>query len=182
MRFTILGAGAALAATLAFSACSGGSGSTMPSASGMTQTSLKQLQRGDRLTILGVRPDAKCPSRKLSSCFTIAQGGSLTVFWCYGTPSAPCGDTSDYAWSGLVCKPSAIPNCTANPVSTRLISSVAWTGPFPCTPSTCGTGTYELDTITAGSRLRGKGQYWLAQEIDLDGSPSTYIGLNSVSQ
>jgi hypothetical protein len=58
--------------------------------------------------------------------------------------------------------------------------SAAWTGPFDCTSSTCGSsGTYELDTITNGKKLAEVKGYKYSQELCIDSScGSYYLGLN----
>jgi hypothetical protein len=61
--------------------------------------------------------------------------------------------------------------------------TAAWTGPFVCVPSVCGSGvsgTYEVDAITPGEGLKKTKRYVYKQDIQYcasSGCEDATIGL-----
>jgi hypothetical protein len=136
-------------AALLLSACSGGG--TTPSTPGLNGVS-GAMHSGQQkhLTIVNVHPNGKKPpvcntSEFPAGCFSFSQSGGLDITWCYGPPSSPCEDTSEISdWNGNV-----LSEKTGKTVKGI---KVTWSGPFPCTASTCGTGSYELDSMVSGRK------------------------------
>ena len=165
---------ALLSAIFALAACSSSGMNATPSASGMAPVTGAQHIQASRLTILGIHPDG-CSKKKFIACFTASlSGGGATIDWCYGPPSSPCADTNTVTWSGNVCMTRTPSPCAA---IRKMIGT--WTGPFACAPSTCGTGSYEVDTITFGKKQPAitNGKYKYKQDIILSGSLGGDIGL-----
>ena len=168
---------ASLAAVVALTACAG-SGSAVPTAPNqIPQAGFREFgQQLHAMTAPGsVRPALTCP-KKYINCFTVSRTNGIIIDWCDGTSSNPCGDTSNYTWSGAVCHASVTTCAPIKPLA------ATWTGPFPCTASVtiCGStkGTYEVDTIKPGKHPPGvtKG-YGFKQQILLSGASAGYIGL-----
>ncbi len=97
------------------------------------------------LTIVNIHPN-KAPVCNTSEfpggCFSFSQSEGLQIDWCYGPASSPCEDTSEITgWSGGV----------ANVRTGRQVKpiKVTWSGPYYCTASGCGTGTFEEDTMVS---------------------------------
>ena len=91
------------------------------------------------------------------------------------TDSDPCGDTDTITWSGGIQLTK-----TGHGVGKSKMSA-AWTGPFPCTSSTCSSsGSYELDTHHQWQEAHRKSRaYKYSEELCIDSSCGTYyIGMN----
>jgi hypothetical protein len=164
---------ALVAAVLALSACGGGGMNPTP---GAGQSFGAQRVAGEKhITTQMVHTNAKCPTLDNLGCFTDSLGaGGLDITWCYGPTSDPCEDTDQISWSGGV-----VLTKTLHGVGKSKMKGT-WTGPFPCTSSTCGSsGSYELDTITNGKKLTEVKAYKYSQNVCIDSSCGTYyIGLN----
>ena len=171
---------ALLSAVLALSACAGGGISPTPGVPGAGSTVEAQhvsLQLHDFSA--GVRPNATCPTKYII-CYTVSQKSGLVVDWCYGSASQPCSQTSQYVWSGNVCRVKTPSPC--GPIGSM---RAKWTGPFACKASigVCKggtTGTYVVDTIKTAKLKPPKQtmQYAYKQDIILSGTLGGDMGLN----
>ena len=170
---------ATLTMLFALFACAGGPGSPVPLTPGQnTPASFQTAGSQEGLTAGGTEPNAtSCPSKFTGGCYTFSLSKGLKIGWCFGPPSDRCSKTKDYAWSGNVClaktkKCAAIEQLKAK-----------WTGPFKCTKNLCTSkGTYELDTITKGSKPpKVTKLYAYKQQIHICGNgvcENDYIGIN----
>ncbi|MGA8532979.1 MAG: hypothetical protein WB615_02590 [Candidatus Tumulicola sp.] len=148
MRYLRWAAPAVLtSAVLALSACGGGGmSSTTPAAPGLNGVAgAMHTARGKHLTVVG-HYNAAPPCNYTQfpdGCYSFSQTLGLTVFWCFGTQTDPCEDTSQLSgWSGPVKR------IATGLTATRI--AVAFSGPFPCDGIVCtiGSGTYETDAMT----------------------------------
>lgn len=166
-----------LPVALALSACSGGSGSAVPTVSNQNAFS-QSFANQVELTPTGTQPNTgTCPSRFTAGCYTFSLSKGLKVAFCYGPSSDRCSTTKDYTWSGNVCLTKA-KRC--KPIAQL---KAKWTGPFKCTKKTCKSrGEYELDTITKGSPAPKKTQqYVYKQQIHIcggGGCVNYWLGIN----
>ena len=150
MRYLRWAAPAALAsASLALSACAGGGAisPTTPAGPGMNGVAgAIHAAQGKHLTVVGTR-NSTAPNCNYTQfpdgCYSFSQTSGLTVYWCFGTQTDPCEDTSQLSgWSGPVTR------IATGLTATRI--AVAYSGPFPCDGVVCtiGSGSYETDAMT----------------------------------
>ena len=168
----VTSAAALTSVLLLLAACAGGS--VTPNAAGSTQSTPLGVQHiagqnrvaiaaRDRVTAIGVHPNT-CPKRFPDGCYVVSLTNGASIIWCYGPPSAPCADTDLHGWGGVV--------TTAKDQPTTKMSAY-WTGPFPCTVSECPgdpSGTYVLDNITPGPRLRQTDKFHYVESVCEDAS------------
>ncbi|MGA8532981.1 MAG: hypothetical protein WB615_02600 [Candidatus Tumulicola sp.] len=162
---------------LALSACSGGNLASTPGA-GMSGQSLgAQHVAGEKhITTQMVRTNAPvCKPIDNLGCFSDSLKHGLVISWCYGPTSDPCEDTDTITWSGGI-----VTNNAKQHAIGKSKMKATWTGPFPCTSSTCNSsGSYELDTITNGPDLTKTAKYKYGQQLCIDSSCGSYlIGIN----
>ncbi len=167
------------AAVFALTACAGSSGSPVPVAPNQISPAGfhdSGAQLRSAATSKGALP-AAC-AKKYLACYTVSRKKGLVIDWCDGPTSSPCADTSNYTWSGNVCKANSQ---TCDPIEQM---TADWTGPFKCKDKikVCGgstSGTYVVDTIVIGKTPpKPTKQYLYKQEILLSGSLAAYVGFN----
>ena len=157
-------------AMLMLSACAGGSVTPNAASGQSTPVSAQHMAGQDRLTAMTVHPNA-CPRRFPDGCYVVSQLNGASIIWCYGPPSAPCADTDQFGWGGVVTTAKGQP-------TTKM--SATWEGPYPCNISECDSyiGTYVLDNITPGPGLRQSDKFRYAESVCKDAScVATAIGL-----
>lgn len=142
MRFTLLCASTALAASLVLSACSGGSGSSsaIPGGSGSTAMGHHVSQ----MHVTAVNPDHKnpCPSSKYLFCTTVSPSSSGPYVQWSACTSSSCPPTYDLvATNDFITK-------SGKPVKAKKLSSTWYPSP--------GNPTYEYITDVSYGSSHGK--------------------------
>ena len=120
--------------------------------------------QGKHLTVVGTRHNTapNCNYTQFpDGCYSFSQTSGLTVYWCFGTQTDPCEDTSQLSgWSGNVKR------IATGLTATRI--AVAYSGPFPCDGVVCavGSGTYETDAMTVrNNRPPQRANNYIDQQI-----------------
>jgi hypothetical protein len=101
VRFTLLLASSALAASLALSACSSGGSQAVPSGSQVTAPMGHHV--GPYAVMTGARQAQSCPS-PYYYCYEIAPGSTLTEEWCIITTGSSCSSNlapGTWEWKDL---------------------------------------------------------------------------------
>lgn len=173
-------------AALALPACTGGATPSTPAAPASAPVAAHLGK--PHITFMGARAKVPaCPTGFLAcGQFSISNGTSLT--FCIGSPSGPCGGTSNYSWGFGVCKIKTLP-CTIDggPGFIKAIQTHGG-GPYVCyyDSSACGgsiTGTFiEVDLTAAKKKPPALTQKY-AYKLDVEAwannqSLQNFVGLS----